>query len=93
MVWLKGLLKELQVPQPQTPIIWCDNLSTVSLSVNPIQHSRMKHIELDLYFVVQHVSAYDQTIDIFTKPLSLSSFYRLCDKLSVEAKHPLSFYA
>ena len=98
MVWLQGLLKEL----PQTPVIWCDNLNTVSLSANPIQHSRMKHIELDFYFVrdkvlkktlaVQHVPTYDQTTDILTKCLSSSSFCKLRDKLNVIFSSTLSLW-
>ncbi|KAL6345227.1 hypothetical protein AAG906_015710 [Vitis piasezkii] len=42
---------ELQIPLAKPPLVWCDNLSTVLLSVNPILHARTKHIELDLYFV------------------------------------------
>lgn len=75
-------------------MIWCDNLSTVAMSENPILHSRTKHIELDLYFVhekvlaknlvVQHVPTIDQIADILTKPVSATHFVRQRDKLSVK---------
>ena len=30
--WLQSLLFELSVPNDKTPIVWCDNLSTVMLA-------------------------------------------------------------
>lgn len=48
-------LTELTIHLPKPPLVWCDNLSTVLLSANPIQHARTKHIELDLYFVREKV--------------------------------------
>ena len=74
-------------------MIYCDNLSTVLLSANPILHSRTKHLELDLYFVrekvqnkdilVSHISSKDQIADILTKPLHKSQFQLLRSKLRV----------
>ncbi|KAL6346353.1 hypothetical protein AAG906_033149 [Vitis piasezkii] len=47
---------------------------------NPVQHSHMKHIQIDLHFVrdlvqcgslqVRHVHTQDQLVDLLTKPLS-----------------------
>jgi len=78
---IQSLLSELQVAYT-TPIILCDNTSTVSLAHNPVLHSRAKHMELDLFFVrekvltkqlnVVHVPAMDQLADILTKALSPS---------------------
>ena len=63
------MLTELQIPQGHVPVLWYDNLSTVLMSANPILHARIKHIELDLYFVrekvmkkeldVKHISSQD----------------------------------
>ena len=93
ILWLNSLLQELRIQQSRTPIIWCDNLSTVSLSANPVLHSRTKHIELDLFFVrekvvnkdlsVCHIPSIDQVADILTKPLSGAFFGRLKNKLRV----------
>ncbi|XP_061376329.1 uncharacterized mitochondrial protein AtMg00810-like [Gastrolobium bilobum] len=53
--WTKSLLSEIQVPLPRSPTIYCDNLSTVQLSANPVFLSRTKHFDLDLYFVREQV--------------------------------------
>ena len=55
ITWLRSLLSELQCPLVKPPLVWCDNLSTVLLSANPVLHARTKHIELDLYFVREKV--------------------------------------
>ena len=100
VTWLTSLLEELQVKITTLPEIWCDNLSTIQLSTNPILRTRTKYVEMDLYFVrekvankqleVRHVPSVDQTTDIFTKALSSSRFFFLRDKLRVESSSTLS---
>lgn len=95
VLWLKSLLTELKIQSPHSPTLWCDNLSTVALSANPVLHSRTNHIELDLYFVrekvvskeliVNHVPAIDQVADVLTKALSAQYFQRLKKKTN---SHP-----
>nr|KYP32233.1 Retrovirus-related Pol polyprotein from transposon TNT 1-94 [Cajanus cajan] len=98
VTWIQTLLSELKVNH-STPIIFCDNLSTVALAHNPILHARTKHMELDLFFVrekvaakclqVVHVPAIDQCADVLTKALSPSRFCVLRSKLQVvESPHP-----
>lgn len=79
-MWLLALFKELGFPLTAPPLLLCDNLGTTHLSFNPIQHSRMKHIQIDLHFVrdlvqkgilnVRHVHTKDQLVDLLTKSLS-----------------------
>ena len=93
ITWLTALLSELRLTLPRTPAVWCDNLSIVLLSANPILHARTKHIELDLYFVrekviqklidVRHVPSSDQIADLFTKAIPSSRFSLLRSKLRV----------
>ncbi|KAJ0779315.1 putative RNA-directed DNA polymerase [Helianthus annuus] len=80
--WIRNLLLELHTPLRQASIIYCDNVSAVYLSDNPVQHQRTKHIEIDIHFVrdkvrvgdirVLHVPSSLQYADIFTKGLSNS---------------------
>ena len=79
-MWLSTLLKELAFPVIESPQLLCDNLGATHLSLNPINHSRMKHIQINLHFVrdlvhkgslqVKHVHTQDQIADLLTKPLS-----------------------
>ena len=97
--WISSLLHELQIKCPSVPVIWVDNISTISLASNPVLHARSKHIELDIHFVrdkvleklidIRHVPSLDQTADIFTKPLSYQFFSRLRNKLSICSKSAL----
>jgi hypothetical protein len=82
--WLRQLLQELHTPLSKSTLIYCDNVSVVYLSINPVQHQRMKHVEIDLHFVREHVAIGDvralhvlttfQFADIFTKGLLTSVF-------------------
>ena len=79
-MWILSLFTEIKFPLPQPPLLLCDNLGATNLSFNPVQHSRMKHIQIDLHFVrdlvqknsltVRHVHKNDQLADLLTKPLS-----------------------
>jgi hypothetical protein len=49
--WLRQLLLELQASPSRCTLIYCDNISVVYLSNNPVQHQRTKHVEIDLHFI------------------------------------------
>jgi hypothetical protein len=49
--WLRQLLVELHNPLLRATLVYCDNVSAVYLSTNPVQHQRTKHVEIDLHFV------------------------------------------
>jgi hypothetical protein len=49
--WLRQLLHELQASPSRCTLIYCDNINVVYLSTNPVQHQRMKHMEIDLHFI------------------------------------------
>ena len=93
IVWLQSLLSELGIPPSTPPILWCDNIGATYLAANPIFHARTKHIEIDVHYVRDHVSAKalsirfvsskDQIADTFTKPLPTTKFNLLRDNLNV----------
>lgn len=82
--WLRMLLCDLQLFISSPPIIFCDNISALSLASNPLFHAKTKHIEIDYHFVrekvtrkdleVSYVSTEDQLANVFTKGLSSSGF-------------------
>ncbi|GKD40809.1 ribonuclease H-like domain-containing protein [Tanacetum coccineum] len=49
--WLRNLLRELHTPLSSATLVYCDNVSFVYLSFNPVQQQRTKHIEIDIHFV------------------------------------------
>lgn len=75
------------------PFIYCNNVSVVYLSTNPVQHQRKKHVEIDLHFVRERIAADDvrvlsvpstlQLADIFTKRLPSSVFSEFCSSLNI----------
>ena len=92
-VWLRQLLSELHRPIEQATIVYCDNISAVYISGNPVQHCRTKHIEIDIHFVrekvalgqvrVLHVPTSAQFADIFTKGLATTPFQDIHFSLNV----------
>jgi hypothetical protein len=54
--WLRHLLGELGFNIPKATIAYCDNVSSVYMSKNPVHHRRTKHIELDINFVREKTS-------------------------------------
>jgi len=91
--WLRQLLAELHSPLAKSTLVYCDNVSAVYLSTNPVQHQRTKHVEIDLHFVrdrvaigdvrVFHVPTTSQFADIFTKGLPSSTFSEFRSSLNV----------
>ena len=82
--WLRQLLLEFQAPPSRCTLVYCDNISAVYLSNNPVQHQRTKHVEIDLHFVrervaigqvrVLHIPTTSQFADVFMKGLPSSVF-------------------
>nr|GFC44848.1 ribonuclease H-like domain-containing protein [Tanacetum cinerariifolium] len=91
--WLRNILRELYSPLSTATLVYCDNVSAVYLSANPVQHQRTKHIEIDIHFVrdmvqtghirVLHVPSRYQYADIFTKGLPIALFEDFRSSLSV----------
>nr|GEW00218.1 hypothetical protein [Tanacetum cinerariifolium] len=81
--WMKQALIDYDI-QLDEVLIMCDNKGAIDLSKNPVQHSRMKHIEIRHHFLwdnvqkenisIEKVSSEDNITDILTKPLKRESF-------------------
>nr|GEX35014.1 ribonuclease H-like domain-containing protein [Tanacetum cinerariifolium] len=91
--WIQNLLRELHTPLSSATIVYCDNVSAVYLSFNPVQHQRTKHTDIDIHFVrdlvatgqirVLHVPSRFQYADIFTKGLPWALFDEFRDSMCV----------
>lgn len=90
---IRSLLQEIKLRIPQTPILWCDNLSAKALASNPVYHARSKHIEVDVHYIrdqvlsnkviVAYVPILDQIAYCLTKDLASTRFNQIKDKLGV----------
>ncbi|GKB19326.1 retrovirus-related pol polyprotein from transposon TNT 1-94 [Tanacetum coccineum] len=82
-LWMKQALIDYDVRIDDVPIM-CDNKGAINLSKNPVQHSRIKHIEIRHHFLrdnvqkghisIEKVPFVDNIADILTKPLKRESF-------------------
>ena len=97
--WFRTLFKELHIFLTYVPVIWCDNVSTIALSVNPVFHSHAKHLEVDYHFThekvlhkqlqIGFVLVRDNFANIFTKSLPAPLFHVHRSKLLVDSS-PIS---
>ncbi|GKF30873.1 ribonuclease H-like domain-containing protein, partial [Tanacetum coccineum] len=91
--WLRNLLRELHSPISTTTLVYCDNVSAIYMSANPIQNQRTKHIEIDIHLVcdmvttgqvrVLHVPSHYKYANIFTKGLPSALFEDFRSILSI----------
>ncbi len=74
-------------------VIYCDNISSILLTNNPIYHARTKHIEVHYHFIKEkiiakeidfiHVNTENQVANIFTKALSIDKLKKFRKMLGV----------
>lgn len=54
--WLRQLFQKLRISVPLVTVVYCDNVSVVYMTANPIHHRRMKHIDIGIHFVREKVA-------------------------------------
>ncbi|GKB31233.1 retrovirus-related pol polyprotein from transposon TNT 1-94 [Tanacetum coccineum] len=78
--------------------IYCDSKLAISISCNPVRHSRMKHIAVRYHFIKEHVEKGTielyfvktdyQLADMFTKALLVDRFNYLVRRLGMRSLCP-----
>ena len=58
-LWMRQLLLEIGVPLNKPTLIHQDNLSTIAIAMNPIQHQRVKHMDVKVNFLHDHLQKED----------------------------------
>src|ERR1700728_5463762 len=86
-------LQDFQIDCTFPVSILCDNTSAISISKNPVMHSKTKHIPIKYHFLreqvleqkvkLEYVPSKQQVADILTKPLPRETFEYLRKKLGV----------
>jgi len=84
LLWMMQTLQDFQITCTPTISILCDNTGAISISKNPVMHSKTKHIPIKYHFLREQVSeqnikaeyvpSKEQVVDILTKPLHGETF-------------------
>jgi hypothetical protein len=92
-LWMKKTLIDIQVEYDEPIPIYCDNTSAISISKNPVMHSKTKNITIKYHFLreqvaekkieVQYVGTKEQVAYIFTKSLPWEALEYLRQRLGV----------
>lgn len=93
LLWLKKVLWDLKFAAQGPMKLFCDNKAAISISQNPVQHDRTKHVEIDRHFVKEKleeglistpfIPTQLQTADVMTKGVSKSVFDQHIGKLGM----------
>nr|GFA95490.1 retrovirus-related Pol polyprotein from transposon TNT 1-94 [Tanacetum cinerariifolium] len=92
-IWLRRMLSDLNQTQNGATTIFCDNMSAIAMTRNPVLQHRTKHIAIKHHFIRELVAERQvelefcrtdqQLADLFTKSLSRGKFEEFRDKLLI----------
>jgi hypothetical protein len=92
LLWMRQTFRDYGYKLSKVPLL-CDNESAIRMPDNPVEHSRIKHIDIQYHFLRDHqqmgdieiayVSTKEQLADIFTKPLDEKTFTKLRNELNI----------
>lgn len=69
LVWLHGLLADLDIHIPMPITLYCDNKATQYIAANPVFHERTKHLKIDCHFIRDKIQeGFVQTAHISSNP-------------------------
>ena len=93
IIWLRRLLTEIGFSPNRKSKLFCDNKAAISISENPVQHDRTKHVEVDRHFIKEKleggiiefpfVRSEEQLADILTKAVNPKNFREVLAKLNI----------
>nr|GFB32694.1 retrovirus-related Pol polyprotein from transposon TNT 1-94 [Tanacetum cinerariifolium] len=95
VLWMRTQLTDYGFFYDKVPI-YCDSKSAIAISYNPVQHTRIKHIDVRYHFIKDHVEKGTielyfagteyQLADLFTKSLPEARFNFLVEKLGMMSR-------
>jgi len=93
LLWMMQTLQDMQITCTPPISMLCDNTSAISISKNPVMHSKSNHIPIKYHFLreqvleqkvkLEYVPSKEHVADILTKPLPKETFEYLRQKLGV----------
>ncbi|GJW24833.1 hypothetical protein Tco_0038644 [Tanacetum coccineum] len=92
VIWMPTQLLDYGYKYNRIPM-YCDSKSAIAISCNPVQHSKIKHIDIRYYFIKEHVEkgiveiyfvgTEYQLADLFTKALPKKRFEYLVHRIGM----------
>ena len=97
-IWLGYLLKDLEFRELAPKTINCDNQGAIQLANNPTHHARMKHLNIQLHFIWNHIEqgtmsltycpTEDMNADIMTKAVARDRHAKLMGLMGLKTTTP-----
>lgn len=94
-LWIRQVFEELKMPLNNPTIMHQDNMSTMAIAMNPIQHQRVKHMDTRVHFIRDHLEkkdiklmycpTEDMVADILTKALPRKAHVKLTELLGLRS--------
>jgi hypothetical protein len=95
VLWVRQVFNEIGIPLNDPTIVHQDNRSTIAIAMNPIQHQRVKHMDVRVHFLRDHLNkddvklvwcpTGDMVADIFTKALPGSTHAKFSQLLGLRS--------
>ncbi|GJS11780.1 retrovirus-related pol polyprotein from transposon TNT 1-94 [Tanacetum coccineum] len=92
VIWMRTQLLDYGFKYNRIPM-YCDSKSAIAISCNPVQHSKIKHIDIRYHFIKEHVERGTveiyfvgteyQLADLFTKALPKERFEYLVHRIVI----------
>ena len=76
-IWIRRILEDLNERLEDGTIIYCDNISSIALSKNPVFHGRSKHIEIRYNFIRELVENGDIKMEFCKSEQQLADIFTL----------------
>jgi len=94
-LWMRSLLAELNILISKPITVHQDNQSTMAIAMNPINHQRVKHMDVRVHFLRHHLEhkhielvycpTENMIADILTKALPPQSHRHLCGLMGLRS--------
>ncbi|KAL0320389.1 UNVERIFIED_CONTAM: hypothetical protein Sradi_5300400 [Sesamum radiatum] len=85
LLWISYLLRDFHILVEQLVPFWCDNKTSIRITLTPVFYERTKHLDIDYHLMrdhfksgfiaPSHICGLDQPTDLFTKALFVPRLY------------------
>jgi hypothetical protein len=98
-IWMRMILGELNLNVDNPMKIYQDNQSTMAIAIDPIHHARVKHMDIKMFFIREHLEKNEVKLvycptelmlaDILTKALPAPQHEKLVEMMGMRSRSKL----